>query len=362
MADIMMLGLRGISGVQGGVETHVRNLVENFPADLHCDVIERSYVAGERVKTSGHIRTVSVWSPNSKGTEAIVHTFMGVLHAARHRPRVLHIHAIGPALLTPIARALGLKVVVTHHGRDYLREKWGPLARSMLRAGEWMTARFANERIAVSRTLADELSAQYRRPFHYIPNGYAVPLPLIDDGFLLQHGLVRGKFVLNVGRIVPEKRQLDCVRAFRRIEDLDARLVLAGGIDHGSSYAQALAAAAAEDPRVLMLGSISMQELSQLYANTALFVLPSSHEGMPIALLEAMSYECKIIVSDIAPLASLNLGADSYFQLGSIEGLAKAMDAALKQGIATQDWSARLKDFTWSNVANQTLAVYDRIR
>src|ERR1700704_111167 len=171
----MFLGIRGIPSVQGGVETHAEQLYRRL-AELGCDVevlVRTPFVpAGHR--SFGTIRLRRIWSPRTSGYEALVHSLLGVLYAGITRPDVLHIHAVGPAIVTPIARLLGLRVVVTNHGPDYDRDKWGPFPRWVLRTGESLGMRWSHARIAISRVIEQLIQAKYGQESDLIPNG-AVP-------------------------------------------------------------------------------------------------------------------------------------------------------------------------------------------
>jgi len=65
----------------------------------------------------------------NKFLEAFLHTFIGIFAALRYNPDILHIQAIGPGIFTPMARLLGMKVIVTSHGSDYMKLKWGKSAK-----------------------------------------------------------------------------------------------------------------------------------------------------------------------------------------------------------------------------------------
>ncbi len=156
---VAVTGLRGIPGIMGGVETHCEELLPRLSAlDLSIEIMvfgRAPYMpAGEQ--RFGAIRVVPLPAPRKQSLEAIVSTFRGVMEARRRGVRLLHIHAIGPGLLTPIARLLGLKVLVTHHGADYDRAKWGAAARCMLRAGEWASLRMANGVICVAPSMTEQ--------------------------------------------------------------------------------------------------------------------------------------------------------------------------------------------------------------
>jgi len=360
---VTMLGIRGFPDVQGGAEKHVEKLSCALTT-LGCEVdaIVRSGYVPEMQKRWRGIRFIRLWAPRISGAEAFVHTLLGVLRAAVDRPDILHIHAIGPAVFVPLARALGLRVIVTHHVLNYENEKWGPLARSVLRCGEWAGMRFANGRIAVSAGLATEMVQTYQVPVSAIPNGIDRPRLIDSTGAVQAFGLAPGRYVLSVARIDEQKRQLDLIAAYARLNAPSWRLALAGGADYSTGYANAVAEAARKTPGVVMLGHQSGDALAALYSHAGIFVLPSSHEGQPIAVLEAASYGLSLILSDIPAHRELALPGARLVALGDVAALAHQLDtffaASVPERMAAGERDRLLAKHDWLNIAQQTLAVY----
>lgn len=370
-----MVGLRGVPDVQGGVEKHVEMLATRLVArGWDVEVIGRSrYLPGAGARSWRGVRVIPLWAPRRPALEALVNTFLGVCRAAVRRPDILHIHAIGPALMAPLARLFGLKVVVTHHGYDYDRQKWGAVARAALRFGERLGMRLAQARIAVSNDIARTMDARYGVAVDFVPNGVAAAQYGSPTGILDELGLKPRRYILLAARFVPEKRQTDLIRAFARLVDLDLRpdlrpdlrLVLAGDAEFDSAYAREARALALETPGVVLAGFRSGAALAELFANAALFVLPSSHEGMPIALLEAMAFGLPVLASDIVANKELGLPGGDYFPLGDIEALA----AAISRKIANPPGEAAMRRqaeavadaYSWSGVARRTEAVYQAV-
>jgi glycosyltransferase involved in cell wall biosynthesis len=360
---VMVLGIRGIPSVQGGVETHAEQLYERL-ARMDCDVevlVRSPFVPATR-RSFGSIRIRRIWSPRSTGAEALVHSLLGVLYAAVVRPDVLHIHAIGPAIVTPIARFFGLRVVVTNHGPDYNRDKWGPFAKWVLRTGERLGMRSANARIAISKVIGHLIQEQYHLDSDLIPNG-AVPVkPEAQTDEIERFGLQRGKYFLQVGRIVAEKRQLDLIEAFGVARPPGWKLVLVGA--GGGDYDQAVKVAA-EEAGVVLAGYQRGTPLAQLYTHAGVFVLPSSHEGLPIALLEALSFGLPVLASDIPANLELGLAQNSYFPMGDTAVLAERLSslAQMHQDEAACEGRRRWvhERYDWGRIAQQTRAVYSRV-
>jgi glycosyltransferase involved in cell wall biosynthesis len=353
----MFLGLRGV-GVEGGVETHVDELVKHLPYEADSlEIVGREPYRRLAAKRLTPMRWL--WSPKASGFEALVHSFIGVIYAAVKRPEVLHIHAIGPSVFTPLARLAGLKVVATHHGEDYRREKWGTVAKAILKIGEYCAVQYADACISVSPVVASRLREQFRRQVDFIPNGVRELAKPASVDQLAKHGLKPGRYVVQVARVVGEKRQLDLIAAFA-LAGLDGyKLAIVGGDGEGA-YAQRVRNIAAETPNVIMTGSLSGEELAQVFSNAALFVLPSTHEGLPIALLEAMSYQLPVLVSDLPVHKALGLPETAYFPVTDIAALSTRL-AELSGGLAKPDWSGWLATYRWGAIAQLTAEVYARV-
>jgi glycosyltransferase involved in cell wall biosynthesis len=360
---IMVLGIRGIPSVQGGVETHAEQLYERL-AHLGCDVevlVRTPFVPSDR-RSFGSIRIRRIWSPRTSGFEAVIHSLLGVVYAAVVRPDILHIHAIGPAIVTPLARLLGLRVVVTNHGPDYDRDKWGPFAKWVLRTGESFGMRCANARIAISRVIEQVIHARYGRDSDVIPNG-AVPVNLqIDSNEIERFGVQPGRYFLQVGRIVAEKRQLDLIQAFALARPPGWKLVLVGS---GAGDYTGKVQAAAREAGVVLAGYQHGTALAQFYTHAGVFVLPSSHEGLPIALLEALTYGLPVLASAIPANLEIGLPSTSYFPVGDVKALAARLLAVAR---APLDEAAResrrhwvTEQYDWARIAKQTYAVYHRV-
>lgn len=356
---ICVTGLRGFPHVMGGVESHCEELLPRIKAlwpDHRSVVLGRAPYLPARHSEYQGVEIVGLPCPRSKHLEAIVATFVAVLRAWWQGASLIHIHAIGPGLMAPLAWLLGLRVIVTHHGTDYHRAKWGILARGALRAGEWLALTFAHRIIAVSPSLAAQLRHDYparAAVISYIPNG-APELPGgADPDLVLEQIGIDGDFLLAVGRLVPEKGLHDLIVAFERSK-CAGKLVIVGAADHQSDYSRDLMERAGE--RVIFAGVQSRATLKCLYERCALFLMPSYHEGLPIAALEAGSCGARMLLSDIPANQDLALDPRNYFPVGDVDALTRRLneDCAPLQ-VDRDQIRAR---FSWEQSARETLAVY----
>ena len=360
---VTMLGIRGFPNVQGGVEKHAESLACALTG-LGCEVeavLRSGYVAKDQPLRWRGVKLARVWAPRITGAEAFVHTLLGVLRAALHRPEILHIHAIGPAFFTPLARAFGLRVVVTYHSRNYQHKKWGSFARAILRVGERTGMVFANGRIAVSDGLAKYLTRTYRLPVSTIPNGIDRPRRVRSTEISRTFGLAANRYVLMVARIDEDKRQLDLIEAYARLRMPDWKLALVGAADYSSVYAREVGQAAEKTPGVVLLGQRTGAALAELYTHAGCFVLPSRFEGQPIAVLEAASYGLPVILSDIAAHREIAVPRARYFAVGDVAALTAQLEQICQtpaDGPDAFECDRLLAKHNWETIAQRTLAVY----
>ncbi|MCO5101768.1 MAG: glycosyltransferase family 4 protein [Burkholderiaceae bacterium] len=360
---ILVLGVRAVPGVAGGVESHCENLYPLVAAaGIDVEIVVRSAYTDKYWPTQWRgTRIRRLWSPRKSGYEAIVHTFLGVLYAGLHRPDVLHLHSVGPAIFTPLARLLGLRVVVTYHAPDYLQAKWGRLGKWILKTGERMAMSFANEVVCVSQHGALELARIYGREPRVIRNGVPrIETPSTNPA-LTALGLSAGRYVLHVGRAIEDKRHKDLIHAFLRAKLQNWKLVLVGDMAGNDDYSDQVRRLAAQHPDIVLAGFRSGTELHALFANAGCFALPSAIEGMPIALLEALSAGSPVVASDIPANHEVELPQACYFPVGDIDAMAIAL-AGVPALVPKKVWqSIRQRvhiEYDWTRIAEQIIRLY----
>jgi glycosyltransferase involved in cell wall biosynthesis len=364
---VLVLGLRGVVGVQGGIETHARRLYPLL-ARLGCvvEIVQRSpYFDLTKRNRSWHgVRLSYLWSPKRQGLETAVHTLLGVIYAAIVRPDVLHLHAVGPGLMAPLARLLGLQVVFTFHAPDYERDKFSRLQKFLLRLGEKFGVRFANHTIAISNVLKTDLQNRFGRKIIYIPNGAPRSVPATTAHALDRFGLCAGRYILCVGRLDPVKRHADIIEAFEFADTPDWKLVLVGGLDPQDPYCRLIMEHAEENPAIVLTNFQTGLALRELYSHAGLFVLASSTEGLPIALLEALSYGIPVAASAIPANLALPIPRNLFFELGNVRQIAAAFQrvvASPRSDDAGADRARILEEYSWPKAAHKTRQVYEQL-
>jgi glycosyltransferase involved in cell wall biosynthesis len=366
-----MIGQRGVPATFGGIERHVEELGAQLAGLGHAVTVycRTNYVEGSPAEYRGMQLRYSP-SVDSKHFDAISHSLVCTLAALPQHFDIVHFHALGPGLVAPVPRYVSrAKVVQTAHGRDEQRGKWGPLARTVLGTARWMSARVPDATIAVSHDLVDFYATRYHRRADYIPNGVVAPVPRPPSETLQRLGLAPRKYVLFVGRLVPEKAPDLLIRAFADLPG-DLRLAIVGGSSHTTAYVGQLEALAADDPRVALVGYQYGDALDELYSNALAFALPSSLEGLPITLLEAGASGLPIVASDIAPHLEI-LGPDDrpgrrLFSANHREELVAALGRVLSDPAGERRAAEAFIDevvstYRWDETASRTVEVYRRV-
>ena len=359
---IVVTGTRGIPDIQGGVETHCGELFPRIVAKgFGVTVVRRKNYVRDNLSSYKGVSLYDIRDVKKKSFEAIVHTFRAIWVAKwKFHADIVHIHSVGPAILTPFARMLGMKVVFTHHGPDYDREKWGIIAKAMLRFGERMGCTFANEVIVISNVINDIIKQKYgRNDAHLIYNGVAPPAVISDTSYPESLGATPRKYILAMGRFVPEKNFHALINAFSNLKQSEYKLVIAGDADIEDDYSKGLKSLAKRND-VILTGFIKGDNLHALLSHAALFVLPSSHEGLPISLLEAMSYGLPVLASDIPANKEVNLHPSCYFHYNE-KDMDRNLTEALRERMndrTTPEYD--LTKYDWNTIAEQTADVYSK--
>ena len=428
---IVVTGTRGIPNVMGGVETHCEELFPRIAAmGEDVTVIRRKSYVSDGLKEWKGVKLVDIETPKKKSFEAIIHTYRAINKAKKLGADILHIHAIGPALLVPYAKMLGMKVVFTHHGPDYDRDKWGRAAKAVLKLGERMGCMFADDVIVISDVIRNLIKEKYGRTknVHLIYNGVSEPEVCDYPEYFEELGIRKGRYILGMCRFVPEKNLHHLVEAFNIIkneelrikkegsaqvneelkikkesstqaneelrikkegstqaneelrikeqgsaqanEELrikkessalanyelnDVKLVLAGDTDFEDDYSRGLKEMARKNG-VVLTGFVKGRKLHSLLTNCMCYCLPSSHEGLPIALLEAMSYGVKVIVSDIPANLEVGLPQNDYFHVGNVDELAKKLNDVITHPVEHIEYD--MTKYDWDKIAREVRKVY----
>ena len=369
--NIAMFGHKRIPSREGGVEIVVEELATKMAALGHnvtCYNRRGQHVSDsayntQKINEYKGVRIRRVLTIDKKGLAAVTSSFFAALRSCFSKAKVVHIHAEGPAFMAPLLRLFGKRVVVTVHGLDWQRDKWSEgFASKYIKSGEKMAVKFAHEIIVLSRRVQQYFKDTYNRDTVYIENG--VNAPDIPDAELITEkwGLEKDGYILFLGRLVPEKGVHLLIEAFRNVKT-DKKLVIAGGTSDTDDYVGKLYDLAKGDERIIFTGFVQGQALCELYANAYIYTLPSLLEGMPLSLLEALSYKNCCVVSDIAECHEVVEDKAVVVRAGDAADLSDALqklcdDKETVENYKKEAQSYVLSKYNWDDIVSRTLELY----
>ena len=369
--DIAMFGHKRIPSREGGIEIVVEELctrMVNKGNRVTCYNRAGHHVSGAEYDTKAAkeykgIRLKKVPTIEKKGLAAASSSFFAAIFAALGHYNVVHIHAEGPAFFCWIPKLFRKKVIVTVHGLDWSREKWkSGFGSKFIRQGERNAVKYADEIIVLSEGVQKYFMDTYGRKTRFIPNG--VNCPEIKSAELIheKYGLTKDSYILFLGRLVPEKGIRYLIEAFKQVKT-DKKLVIAGGSSDTDEFAKELKEMAKGDDRILFTGFVQGQALEELYNNAYVYTLPSDMEGMPLSLLEAMSYGNCCLVSDIAECAEVVEDKALIFEKSNVDDLREKLQKACDEVDMVEGMKRQASDFicskyNWDEVVERTLDLY----
>ena len=368
-----MIGHKSIPSRDGGVEVVVSSLAPRL-AEAGYDVTcyNRTSRQSRKLRKEGKLareyRGVRlVWTPtlDRRGLAAMTSSIIATVMASFSRCDLIHFHTEGPCVLCGLPRLLGKKIVVTVHGLDHMRQKWGRFASAYIMKGEKAAVRHAHRIIVLSKGVQEYFLREYGRETVLIPNGIDPaeirPACEITERF----GLASREYILFLGRLVPEKGIHYLIEAYRKLRT-DKKLVIVGRTSDTDGYVRQLYEMAGDDPSVIFTGFLQGTVMEELYSNAYLYVLPSDLEGMPLTLLEAMNYGCCCVTSDIGECADVMDGCGFTFPRGNTEALRETLQDLCDHPEKAEAHRAEARKvvaskYTWNDITAQTARLYSEL-
>ncbi|MCB5371545.1 glycosyltransferase family 4 protein [Mediterraneibacter faecis] len=367
---IAMFGQKRLSR-EGGIEIVVKELCTRMAKNgytVTCYNRSGHHVSGAEYDKKTEYEGINqkcVPTIEKKGLAAVSSSFFAALYSAFGKYNVVHIHAEGPAFFSWLPKLLGKRVIVTVHGLDWQREKWkSGFGSKFIKQGEKNAVKYADEIIVLSKGVHDYFRNQYGRETRFIPNGVNRPeirkAELITDKF----GLTKDSYILFLGRLVPEKGIRYLVEAFKNVKT-EKKLVIAGGSSDTDSFMKELKELAKDDKRIIFTGFVQGQMLEELYSNAYIYTLPSDLEGMPLSLLEAMSYGNCCLVSDIQECTEVVEDKALIFKKSNVQDLQNKLQEACDRTEKIMELKQQAADYickkyNWDDVVEETLKLYRR--
>lgn len=371
---IAMIGHKRIPSREGGVEIVVKQISTRLvKKGCFVDAYNRSgyHVSGKEFDTSKYknykgIRIITIPTFQNGKLNAIVYSFLATIRALFGKYDIYHYHAEGPCTFLWIPKMFGKKIVVTIHGLDWQRSKWGGFATRVLKFGEKMAAKYADEVIVLSQNVQEYFRETYGRETLFVPNGIEPQEKKEVKEIEKKWGLKKDEYILFLARIVPEKGVHYLLEAFSKIKT-NKKLVIAGGSSHTGDYMAEITKMAEQDSRVVMTHFVQGRQLEELFSNAYCFVLPSDIEGMAISLLEAMSYGNCCVVSDIPENTAVIKECGFSFKKGNVKDLQRVLEYLLENPEVVDKYKSESQEyicsrFNWDDIVDTTMKIYQNVR
>lgn len=352
---------------QGGIEVVVEELSTRM-VQLGCKVTcfnrNEKNEKNKKLKEYKGIKLVSVPTIDMRGAAAASASLTAAVRAAFGKFDVVHFHAEGPCAMMWLPKLFGKRCVATVHGLDHQRSKWGRFASKYILFGEKCAVKFADEIIVLSKGVQDYFMDTYGRETVYIPNGVNRPVVREADQIQQKFGLKKDDYILYLARLVPEKGLHYLIEAFKQVKT-DKKLVIAGGSSDTDPYVNQLKEMAKDDKRIVFTGFVRGELLDELYSNAYIYTLPSDLEGMPLSLLEAMSYGNCCLVSDIAECTEVVEDKAVIFRKSDISDLREKLQELCDNASMAEKYKSQSADFifskcSWDEAVEKTLKLYDK--
>ena len=364
---IVMIGQKGIPALFGGIERHVEEVSCRLAQKEKYQVFvyTRGYYTLKSRKKYKRVKLIHLPTLKTKHLDTISHVFLATWHAIfKIKPDVIHYHGVGPALCLWIPKLLSprIKIVFTFHCRDYFHKKWNGFARLSLKIGEMIGCFLADEMIVVSPEIQKYVERNYGRKAIYIPHGVNqesnIPAKLIK-----KWDLKKGNYILAVSRLIAHKGLHYLIKAYQEIEFIDKKLVIVGPSFYTKDYENELKKLAKDNPNVIFLGAQHGKVLKELFSNAYLFVHPSEQEGLPLTVLEAASFGCPLLLSDIEAHQEIFEDLPFFFRSKNVKNLKENLESLLRNPYLTRQKIKKIKSYSrshydWDEVVESTILKY----
>jgi glycosyltransferase involved in cell wall biosynthesis len=359
---ICVIGTRGFPLIQGGIETHCEELYSRIGESFNCEIVvfRRTSYVKDHLRKFKNIKFVDIRVPKNKYLETFLHSFFSTVYSIFIRPEVVHFHNTGPGVFMPILRLFRIKTILTYHNISYTQKKWNKSSKYFLNFTEWICFKYSNSVIFISDTIRNLMVEKYGvKNYTLIKNGVKKASKSDSVKYVDSLGLTPHKYIIGVGRFLEEKGFDYLIEAYKKTNLTEYKLVLVGDTDYPTSYSNKLKLLAAES-NVLLTGFIKGENLREIFSHAKLYIMSSFEEGLPIALLEAMSYNLDVLVSNIPPNLEIGLEEDDYFEVGNADLLAEKIKSKLEKP-RIRDFSKKLNDnYNWDSIADSTYEFYKK--
>ncbi len=363
---IAFIASRNISEI-GGIENYMANLCPILVEKGHKIIL---YTEGDEHKTQKFkgVEIISYKSINNKYLNKILLGFKASFNVVFYQKNIdlIHYNAMAAGLFSFIPILFRKNVIFQMHGLEWQRQKWSKKSRFIIKVLEKFVIKINKNITAVSQEQSNYIQKEYNKNCKTIFSGANIKNIDVNTDVLKKYNLLGTKYILFLGRLVEEKRPDLLIKAFEKLENTDVKLVIAGYDKYSKNYIEYLHNLSSKNNRIILTGKVLGEEKENLINSCTIFCTPSELEGLPITLLEAMSYSKVCLASDI-PAHKEALGSDgSFFELNSELSLKNKLEDILSnysdyKKIQELNYVRVKQNFTWDIVSDKYIAYCDSL-
>jgi glycosyltransferase involved in cell wall biosynthesis len=360
---IAFVGTRGVPARYSGFETFVEQLgIRLVDREHNVTVYSRLQTLAPREATYRGMRQVWVRGISTKHLDTITHTLVSCTHMLFHEYDIVVMCIAGNSPLAWMPRLRGARVVLNVDGSDWRRKKWGRLARAYMRSSEWLATRTPSVTVTDSHVMHRYYLDRFGEETECIP--YGADMPTTNSTTTLRrYGLESRRYLLLVGRLVPENCIDHLVDAFEKL-DTDLQCVVVGDAPYQERY---IADLKRRGPHVVFTGYVFGEGYRELMQHAYAFILCSEVGGTHPVLVEAMAAGNCVVVNDTP--ANLEVIGDSGVPYAGDEGargLAMVLQALLCDADRVAKCRKRAKArahslYSWERVTDQYEQLFTRL-
>jgi glycosyltransferase involved in cell wall biosynthesis len=353
---IVFIGGRGLYSSYGGVENAIRNITNSLSVrGLSVGVYSSSSAIDQELRVDRRTANIVMHHPVVHCGGHSFFVLLCVLHTIFiARPSCVVLFASGPCIFVPLLRLAGIKVVASIRAIDSARDKWGIVARSVLKLGEYFAWRWADVLTVNSKSMVSYFQ-KWRSDVVFIPNGInLVDSESSENSIMDKYNLLDGQYLYFAARFDPVKRLHLLLHAFKEIDNKNIKLVVSGGNSKDSDYLSELLSY--ESDRVIFTGHVSSAEVQKLMVHCRGFILPSVLEGMSNSLLLAMALGKPVLAANVPENYDVLLDSRAVFRADDLEDLKSGLcrlidDESFGFNLGQTLQRRAIDNYSWDNTA-----------
>jgi glycosyltransferase involved in cell wall biosynthesis len=353
---IAIIGIRGLPSTYSGYETFADAIGSRLVQRGHEVLVYcRAPLFRQRPATYRGMHLVYVPSLETKSFSTLSHTWLCMADVVRRGTDAILVCNVANGLHLLAPRLFGRKTAINVDGLEWKRPKWNRLGQAYFRFAARAACHLADCIVCDAEAMADV----YRREFHAQPvtiaYGADIAVSICPD-VLTQYGLAPGRYLLILGRLIPDNNADLSVRAYAAVRTA-MPLVIVGDANYKSAFEAEVHRIA--DQRVRFLGHIDNHDhVRELFCNAYAYIHGHEFGGTNPSLLTALASSACILALDTPFNREVLDGVYGELFRKDVQDLSAKMQALVDHPALRDRYAARAaqriaEGYTWDHITDQ---------